>query len=61
MHHPLMSVYLALLFVVLVPGVLFTLPKGGSKFTVLAVHALVFGLVYHLTHKMVWRFLYENA
>ena len=50
-----MSLYLAALFFAFVPGVLVTLPKGGSKMTVLAVHALLFVLVWHFTHKMVWR------
>ena len=51
----LMTIYVALLFVVLTPGVLLTIPKGGSKLVVAAVHGLVFALVYHFTHKMVWR------
>ena len=49
------TVYVALLFMVLTPGVLLTLPKGGSKLVVAAVHGLVFGVIYHLTHKMVWK------
>jgi len=51
----LVSLYLAALFVAFVPGVLVTLPKGGSKMTVVVVHALLFTLVWHFTHKMVWR------
>ena len=51
----LVSLYAAILFFVLVPGVLLRLPPKGGKFTVAAVHALVFGLVYHFTHKLVWR------
>ena len=51
----LVSLYTALLFFILTPGILLSLPKGGSKFTVAAVHALVFALVYHFTHKVVWR------
>jgi hypothetical protein len=49
-----LSLYLAALFVAFVPGVLVTLPKGASKMTVLIVHALLFTLVWHFTHKMVW-------
>jgi hypothetical protein len=52
--HVVMSLYVALLFFVLTPGVLLSLPKGGSKFTVAAVHALVFALLFHFTHKMAW-------
>jgi hypothetical protein len=49
------SLYLALLFVVLTPGVLLSLPPGGSKLTVAVVHGIVFAVVYQLTHKAVWR------
>jgi hypothetical protein len=31
-----------LLFFILVPGILFTIPKNGSKWTVACLHALVF-------------------
>jgi len=51
----LMSVFLAVLFFVLTPGVLLRLPMGGSKLAVAATHAIVFALVYHFTHKLVWR------
>ena len=53
----LMSLYVAALFVALTPGVLLSLPKGGSRVTQAAVHGLVFALVFHLTYKMVWRTL----
>ena len=36
--------YIALFFL-LTPGVLVTLPPGGSKYMVALVHALIFGLV----------------
>jgi hypothetical protein len=49
------TLYVAVLFMVLTPGVLLTLPKGGSKLVVAAVHGLVFAVVYHFTHKAVWR------
>jgi hypothetical protein len=48
-----MLVYLALLFFVLTPGVLLSLPKGGSKTSVALTHALVFAVVYHFTNKAV--------
>jgi hypothetical protein len=47
--------YVAALFVALTPGVLLTLPKGGARLTVAVVHGIVFAVVYHFTHKMVWR------
>jgi hypothetical protein len=50
-----MSLYMAVLFFLLVPGVLVTLPPGGKKMTVAFTHAVVFALVYYLTHKAVYR------
>jgi hypothetical protein len=49
------SLYAAVLFFVLTPGVLLSLPPGGSRTTVALTHAVVFGLVWALTHKMVYR------
>jgi hypothetical protein len=50
-----LSVYAALLFFVLTPGVVVSLPPGGSWLTTAAVHAVVFAVVWSLTHKWVWR------
>ena len=50
-----MSLYAAVLFFLLTPGVLVSLPPGGSRMTVALTHAAVFGLVWALTHKMVWK------
>jgi len=55
-----MSLFIAVLFVALTPGVLLTLPKKGSKMTVAVVHGLVFAVVFHLTHKTAMRMLYEG-
>ena len=60
MHHPLMSLYAALLFYVLSPGVFLSIPEGASRFMKAGVHAALFAVVYHLTHKAVWRVLYEG-
>ena len=51
-----MTLFTTLLFVLLTPGMLTRLPPGGSKLTVALVHGLIFALVYHFTHKMVWRY-----
>jgi hypothetical protein len=56
-----MSVYVGLLFIVLTPGVLLTLPKGGSKLTVALVHGLVFATVYYFTHMYVQDTLYVEG
>jgi hypothetical protein len=50
----LTSIYAALLFFVLTPAILVRLPPKGGKYTVAAVHALVFALIFHFTHKFVW-------
>jgi len=49
-----MFIYSAVLFFVLTPGIVLTLPPKGKKMTVALVHALIFGLVFGLTHKFVW-------
>jgi len=56
-----MSLFVAVLFFVLTPGVLLRLPPGGGKLTVAAFHAVVFAVVYGLTHKAVWHFLYPEG
>jgi hypothetical protein len=55
-----MILFVGVLFFVLTPGVLLRLPSGGSKTTVAATHALVFALVFQLTHKMVFKFFYGH-
>jgi hypothetical protein len=47
-------IYAFLLFFVLTPGILLSLPPKGSKMVVAAVHALVFAIVWILTSKYVW-------
>ena len=49
------ALYCALLFFLLTPSVLLRLPPNGSKLTVAAVHALVFGVVIFFTQHAVWR------
>jgi len=44
----------ALLFAAFVPGVLVTFPKGGSKATVLVVHAVLFSVVTSLVMMWYW-------
>lgn len=49
------TVYAAILFFVLTPAILVRLPPKGGKFTVAAVHAVVFAVIFHFTHKLVWQ------
>jgi hypothetical protein len=44
----------ALLFFVLTPGILLSLPPGGSKMVVAATHAVVFAIVHKLLHMYVY-------
>lgn len=46
--------YIFLLFVLLTPGILLTLPPKGSKWTVALVHGFVFALIWAFTYKFVW-------
>ena len=58
MFHPMMSLFVVILFFMLTPGVLFSFPKNGSLLMKAMMHAVLFALIYHLTHKMVWDMFY---
>jgi len=60
MHSIVVTLYIALLFVLLTPGVLLRLPPKGSLLTVAIVHGLVFALVFHFTHRVVYRMSMEG-
>jgi hypothetical protein len=49
----LVILYSILLFFLLTPGILITLPRKSSKTIVALTHAIVFGIIYHLTHQFV--------
>lgn len=46
-----MSFYLFVLFVLLTPGVLLTLPRGGSRMTVAVVHGVVLATILYFSYK----------
>jgi hypothetical protein len=50
----LITLYVFLLFLLLTPGVVLQIPSNGNKMTVALTHAVVFALVWHFTHKLVW-------
>jgi hypothetical protein len=50
-----MTLYVALLFVLVLPGTITRLPPGGSKWVVAFVHGLVFAVLYNLTFRPVWQ------
>jgi len=43
------SIYIVILFVVLTPGVLISLPPGSSKLVIAVTHGIVFLVIYRLT------------
>ena len=51
-----MFLFTAVLFFLLTPGILLSLPPGGSKMVVAATHAVVFGAVWSLSHNMLMSF-----
>lgn len=53
-----MSLYTTILFVLLVPGVIFTIPIKGSKLATALLHGVVFAVLFHFTHKAVWNTFY---
>jgi hypothetical protein len=54
MFHLCIFFFIAILFFILTPGILVTIPKKSSKTVVALVHALVFAIVLHFTHKIVF-------
>jgi hypothetical protein len=44
-------IYTIILFFCLVPNILIRIPTNGNKWTVAIVHSLVFGIIFHFTHK----------
>ena len=56
----LMTLFTALLFVVLTPGVILTIPAKGSALTAAFVHGLLFAFLYHVTHKAVWHMIHGD-
>jgi len=51
----ILTLYTTLLFIIMTPGVLFTLPKI-KKTNVLISHALLFAVIYYFTHNIVLDF-----
>jgi len=49
------TIYSALLFFILTPGVLLYLPPKSKIYVAAAVHAVVFAIIWHFTHKLVWK------
>ena len=55
MYNIVIPVYATILFFILSPGVLLTLPPGGSTMMVALVHSLVFFILFFFTHRFVYQ------
>jgi hypothetical protein len=53
-----MFLYTAILFFLLTPGILITIPPGGKQRMVAAVHAGVFAFVWGLSYPFVMQLLH---
>ena len=51
----ILTLYVAVLFFLLTPNILFRIPTKGSFFLVSGIHALLFALIFHFTQKFVWQ------
>jgi len=58
--HLCLNLYIFILFFLLTPGILVTIPPHGSKYVIATVHALVFTLIFHFTHKWVRNHFYGH-
>lgn len=55
-----MFFFMAILFFVLTPGILVTLPPKCSKMTVAMTHAVLFAFIWSVIHKPVWNWGMSN-
>jgi hypothetical protein len=58
MFHIFMLLYVVILFTLLTPGVLVSLPPRSSKLTTAFTHGLVFAAVFNFTYKLIRNTLY---
>uniref|UniRef100_A0A6C0F0L2 Uncharacterized protein n=1 Tax=viral metagenome TaxID=1070528 RepID=A0A6C0F0L2_9ZZZZ len=54
MFNLIMFLFMVLLFFVLTPGILFTLPPKSNKTVVALVNGVIFALIWNFSHKMLW-------
>ena len=59
----IMMLFMITLFYVLTPGIFVTLPDSlpkTDKYTVALVHAIIFGLIYMIAHKIILQITSDN-
>jgi hypothetical protein len=57
MYNLTIPIYAAILFFILTPGVLLTLPPNSTKLVVAMVHSLVFFLLFFFTYGLVYQLI----
>ena len=55
-----MTLFVAALFVLLTPGIVLCVPTKGPLLHKAIVHGLLFAIVYHYTHRIVWKMVTEG-
>ena len=50
----IVTIYCAILFFVLTPKILVSLPPKSGKLVVAATHAIIFAIIFHFTNKIVY-------
>lgn len=58
--HIYMDLFVGILFLLLTPGVFFSLPKGIPFLYVALGHATLFAVLYHFLHKLVYKYVFEG-
>ena len=56
----LFPIFVAILFFLLSPCVLFRLPPGGNMYTVAFVHAILFSFIFSILHKPMMSYYYDD-
>ena len=57
------TLYATILFIIFTPGILFTISKKSSKIYIAIFHAILFGIIFHITRTLLWDSIaiYETA
>jgi len=56
----LFPIFVAILFFLLTPGVVLSLPPGGGKYTVALVHTVVFTVLFSILHNPMMSYYYDD-
>lgn len=48
------TIYATILFIIFTPGLIFTISKKSSKIYIAIIHAILFGIIFHITRTLLW-------